>query len=152
MYVLVPLPRCFLFPEGITCSGGRVLPSVLGVVCRLALVGWQQRDFGGKMAFFTIGCMHVSYKKLKWVKASLCCCSLFITLLFLWPLCHQPPCCVAFLVLKLEANDFCRGCSSCSAVVVIPWLSLSVGYKPGSEWENENFCPCEWVLWGSWMC
>lgn len=61
-YVLVPLPRCFRFPEGIACSGGRVLPSVLGVVCRLALAGWQQRDFEGKMAFFTIGCKYVSKK------------------------------------------------------------------------------------------
>lgn len=60
LYILVPLPSCFCFPEGITCSGGRVLPFVLGVVCRLALVGWQQRDFEGKMAFFTIGCMHVT--------------------------------------------------------------------------------------------
>lgn len=106
-----------------------------------------------KMAFFTLGCMHVSCRKIKLsAKASIHCCSLFITLFFLWPLCHQAPCCVAFLVLKLEANDFCCGCSSCTAVVVIPWLSLCVGYRPGSEWENENFCPSEWVLWGSWMC
>lgn len=81
---------------------------------------WQQGDFKGKMAFFTIDCMHASYKKIKSVKANIFCCSLFITLIFLWPLCHQAPCCVAFLVLKLEANDFCCGCSSGTAVVVIP--------------------------------
>lgn len=120
LYVLMPLPRCFRFPEGITCSGGRVLPSVLGAVCRLPLVGWQQRDFEGKNGIFYCKLYACELEKIKSVKANICCCSLFITLLFLWPLCHQAPCCVAFLVLKLEANDFCGGCSSCTAVAVIP--------------------------------
>lgn len=147
-----------LFPDVSTfLRGWLVLEAESCPVCWVLFAGWLWWDgsreiLKDKMVFFTVGYMHVSYKKTKWVKASIYCCSLLITLLFLWPLCHQASCCVAFLFLKLEANDFCCGCSSCSAVVVIPWLSVSVGYRPGSEWENEDFCPSEWVLWGSWMC